>query len=53
LDNEKIEALNKLKENCTETRLKLLIKYVYTNYPEFAAESKIKDTILKETRWQF
>ncbi|MFW9879750.1 MAG: hypothetical protein ACFFG0_42285 [Candidatus Thorarchaeota archaeon] len=53
LDNPKIEALDKLKRNCVETPLKLLIKYVYTNYPEFAAESKIKETILKETKWQF
>lgn len=53
LDMSKIEALNKLKKNFVQSPLKLLIKYVYSSYPGFAAESKIKETILKETKWQF
>ena len=53
LDTSKTEALKKIKRSFVENPLKLLIKYVYTNYPEFAAESKIKEAILKETKWQF
>lgn len=53
LDDQKVKALNNLKKDCVETPLKLLLKYVYTQYPEFAAESKIKEDILKETKWQF
>jgi uncharacterized protein len=53
LDDPKIEALDRLKKSFVETHLKLIIKYVYTRYPEFATESKIKEDILRETRWQF
>jgi len=50
---EQKQALDSLKKNCVETSLKLLLKYVYTSYPDSAAESQIKDDILKETKWQY
>ena len=50
---EQKQALDSLKKNCIETPLKLLLKYVYTSYPDSAAESQIKDEILKETKWQY
>ncbi len=53
LDAEKIQALDTLKKNVVETPLKLLIKYIYNRYPKYASESRIKDEILKETKWQF
>ncbi len=53
LDTTKVEALNQLKRNLAEIHLKLLLKYVYTQYPNFSAESKIKEDILEETKWQF
>jgi transcription termination factor NusB len=53
LDTTKVEALNQLKRNLAEIHLKLLLKYVYTQYPNFSTESKIKEDILEETKWQF
>jgi uncharacterized protein YwgA len=53
LDSAKMQALDKLKKDCVDTPLKLLMKYVYTNYPDFASESRIKEEILKETKWQY
>jgi hypothetical protein len=50
---EQKKALDKLKRNCVETPLKLLLKHVYTAYPDSAAQSQIKDDILKETKWQY
>lgn len=53
LDPVKVQALDKLKKDCVETPLKLLLKYIYTNYSSFASESRIKEEILKETKWQY
>jgi uncharacterized protein YwgA len=47
------QALDRLKKNCVETPLKLLLKHVYTSYPDSAADSQIKEEILKETKWQY
>lgn len=53
LNDSQKDALCNLKRGFTNTPLKLLIKLIYTKYPNFAAESKIKEDILKETKWQF
>lgn len=53
LDDQQIEALNNIKKVCVDNPLKMLIKYIYTKYPDFASESKIKEQILRETKWQF
>lgn len=47
------QALDKLKKDLINIPLKLLLKYIYGTYPDSAIESKIKEEILKETRWKF
>jgi hypothetical protein len=53
LDNQQIEALDNIKKICVDNPLKMLLKYIYTKYDDFASESKIKEQILRETKWQF
>jgi len=53
LKEEQQNAIENLKKFCVETPLKIILKYIYTKYPDSAKNSKIKEKILKETKWQF
>jgi uncharacterized protein YwgA len=46
LSDEQQEALVKLKERCTGTSLKTLLRYVYSKYEDQTINSKIRDEIL-------
>ena len=50
---EQKKAIENLKKFCVETPLKIILKYIYTKYPDWAKNSKVKEKILKETQWQF
>lgn len=47
------KILNDFKREIIKLPLKVLLRYVYTEYPESAKESEVKERILEETKWSF
>jgi len=48
LSAEQWRLLDEFKRRCCGVPLRVLLRYVYTNYPEMAEQSEIKDEILSE-----
>jgi hypothetical protein len=47
LSNDQWAALHRFKAVCTATPLRTFLRYVYTKYPDYTTESKIRDQVLR------
>lgn len=48
LSKKQLAIIDEFKTRCTDATLRSLLRYVYTKYPDYTTESKIRDEILSE-----